>query len=114
MNPSKLMGAQMTEIELAVFTNIQKFIMCVNEDLINRFHIIQQIISLGLNSIFRNFNSTPGTLSGNSSTWWYFMPTAMHKILTHGLKIVIFLMPPIGQIWKAVSIIIIVLHVYLT
>lgn len=71
----------------------------VNEDVIQRFYVVCQMISYGYEIDIKKFeNYSLQTARKFVELYpWYYMPTSVHKILIHGSKIIESSLLPIGQ-----------------
>ena len=71
----------------------------VDEDLIQRFYIVCQVISCGYEIDVQKFKdySIQTARKFVELYPWYYMPTSVHKILIHGSKIIESSLLPIGQ-----------------
>lgn len=71
----------------------------VNEDVIQRFYVVCQVISCGYEIDIKKFeNYSLQTARKFVELYpWYYMPTSVHKILIHGSKIIESSLLPIGQ-----------------
>lgn len=78
--------------------SISSNITNVDEQLIQRFHVILQVISSGHEidiSKFKTYTFQTGKLFVQLYPWYY-MPTSVHKLLIHGPQIVASALLPIG------------------
>ena len=80
-------------------SSISSQITGINENLIERFHVILQTISCGLDINVLKFE---GYVIATARQFvqlypWYNMPTSVHKILVHGHRIIEQSLLPIGQ-----------------
>jgi len=71
----------------------------VDENLINRFHVILQVISCGHDIDLLKFEEYAVATARKFVELypWYYMPTSVHKLLIHGQKIIASALLPIGQ-----------------
>jgi len=71
----------------------------VDENLINRFYVILQVISCGHDIDLLKFEEYAVATARKFVELypWYYMPTSVHKLLIHGQKIIASALLPIGQ-----------------
>lgn len=77
----------------------------INEDLINRFHCILQVILSGHEIDMVKFEEYALVTARKYVELypWYYMATAIHKLLIHGAAIINSSILPIGQMYKNIK-----------
>lgn len=97
--PGRLATARNTARRFFAHRDVSSSITGVNEDLINRFHVVLQALSSGYEINITRFEEFALATARRFVELypWYYMPTTVHKILIHGAQIISSALLPIGQ-----------------